>query len=787
MAKKRAKTSSRPRRSSAKKRSIWSFLIGLALKLSLLGAVFLAVILVYTDAQVREKFEGKRWALPAKVYARPLELYPGQPLTLADLRLELQTLGYQLVPAVNRPGSAELGNQRARIHTRGFAFPDEPERPRRLVLDFQGERLQRIRDEVAGRDLPLVRMEPVLIGGIYPHTNEDRDLIRLQDAPDYLVDALIVVEDRSYYSHFGISLKGMSRAAWVNFRAGRFVQGGSTLTQQLIKNFYLTSERTLSRKLLELPMALVMDMRYSKDEILEAYLNEVYLGQSGSRAIHGFGLASQFYFSRPLPELDLHQVALLVALVKGPSFYDPRRNPERALTRRNLVLNLLHEEGVITAEALRQSLEKPLDVVQSRSLQKGAYPAYLDLVKRQLRKDYRDEDLGSEGLQVFTSLDPIVQSRADQALVSTLNTLEQRHGAAGKDLQGAVVVTDPQTGEVLAMVGGRDTRFEGFNRSLDAIRPIGSLVKPAVYLAALERGYTLVSPLQDEPINLRLPNGDVWTPQNFDRQTHGTVLLHRALARSYNLSTVHLGMEIGLPRVIDMMRRLGVERHLDAFPSLLLGAQGMSPLEVAEMYQTFAANGFRMPLRSIRMVTTAEGEELSRYPFQLRQQVEAKHVHLIQYALQEVVREGTARSIYQQLPSNLNVAGKTGTSNDQRDSWFAGYTGNRLAVVWVGRDDNSRLPFTSTGGALPVWTALMKAEKPTPLQASRPQGIEYAWIDEETGLRSDPRCEGSRQLPFLEGSAPLRSVDCGQFNLPTEAPSGSGADPDAGWFRNWFR
>ncbi|RAU16614.1 penicillin-binding protein 1B [Nitrincola tibetensis] len=786
MSKKRVKTTRRRGQNQKKSTgsAIFKWIFAAFLKLSILGAVFFAVVLIYVDGQVREKFEGKRWALPAKVYARPLELYPGQSISIQDLREELTGLGYRFVSAAQGPGNVEVANNRVRVITRGFDFPDGAEPQRRLMLEFSGERLQRLYDEARNETLPLVRMEPIQIGGIYPHSNEDRDLIRIEEAPPFLKEALLVVEDRDYYSHHGISIKGISRALWVNIQAGRFVQGGSTLTQQLIKNFYLTSDRTLSRKLLELPMALVMDFRYEKDEILEAYLNEVYLGQSGTRAVHGFGLASQFYFSRPVTELELHQVALLVAMVKGPSFYDPRRNPERALQRRNLVLSMLRDHGHISDAQFQEVAALPLGIAQARSLHKGAYPAYLDLVRRQLRKDYRDEDLSSEGLLIFTALDPLAQSRADQSMVTVLNDLEKRHGARGNDLQGAMVVTDPQTGEVLAVVGGKDTRYEGFNRGLDAVRPIGSLAKPAIYLAALEQGYTLASVLQDTAINMRLPNGDVWTPQNFDRQIYGSVLMHRALARSLNLSTVNLGMEIGLPKVVDVLKRLGVERDIQLFPSMLLGAQGMSPIEVAEMYQTFASNGFRMPLRSIRMVTTAEGEELSRYPFQLRQQVDAAYVHLIQYAMQEVAREGTARSIYQRLPTSLNVAGKTGTSSDQRDSWFAGYAGNRLAVVWVGRDDNSQLPFTSTGGALPVWIEFMARDKPEPLVAARPSGIEYVWIDEETGLRSDPLCQGSRQLPFITGSAPQLSVDCGQHpsvNTPTPV------EPSSGWLRNWFR
>ncbi|MCD8513299.1 MAG: penicillin-binding protein 1B [Nitrincola sp.] len=785
MQKKRVKKGQSSSRKPKKRRSILGYLFSLLVKLTLLGVIFFAVVLIYVDGQVREKFEGKRWELPAKVYARPLEVFVGQTLSHDHLRKELNQLGYRVVSAANGPGTAEFASTRVRIFTRGFAFPDEVEPSRRLLIDFAQGQVQRITDEQTQSAVALVRLEPALIGGIYPRSNEDRHLIRLEDAPPLLKETLLVVEDREFYDHFGISPKGMIRAAVVNARAGRFVQGGSTLTQQLIKNFYLTSDRTLTRKLLELPMALAMDFRYEKDEILEAYLNEVYLGQSGVRAIHGFGLASQFYFGRPISELELHQVALLVALVKGPSFYDPRRNPERATARRNLVINLLADQGYISTAERDQAIAEPLGVRQSRRMQSGNFPAYLDLVKRQLLKEYRPEDLSTEGLLIFTSLDPISQANADAAISEVLADLQKRHGERAGELQGAMVVTDPRTGEVLAMVGGKDTRFEGFNRALDARRAVGSLIKPAIFLAAIEQGYTLGSVLNDTPVELRLPNGDIWRPQNFDRQSHGNILFITALARSLNQSTVHLGLDIGLPKVIDVLKRLGVERNIQALPSLMLGAQEMTPMEMAEVYQTLAADGFRMPLRSIRMVTTADGQELSRYPFQLRQQVAAEPIYLIRYAMQEVGRTGTARSAYQRLPAELNFAGKTGTSNDQRDSWFAGFSGSRLAVVWVGRDDNSPLPFTSTGGALPVWTAFMHQEKSEPLVSRRPAGITMQWIDEASGRLSDPICEGSRQLPYIQGTEPRVSVDCGQF---IHLPQPNHAEDDSnGWFRNLFR
>ncbi|MCP4597705.1 penicillin-binding protein 1B [Neptuniibacter sp.] len=776
MTKKRASKSSSRGPKAKKPRSFLKKLLFLFFKLSLLGLVLGGIGLIYLDIQIKNKFEGKRWALPAKVYARPLELYPGQVLSKTALKQELQGLGYRFVNQASQPGMVEWAANRARIYTRGFSFPDSEEAAKKLLLSFRGDQLVSINDS-RGQQVSLSRLEPILIGGIYPRDNEDRDLIRLDQAPEYLKEALIQIEDRDYYQHFGISLRGIARAMWVNIQARRFVQGGSTLTQQLIKNFYLTSDRTLARKLMEIPMAVLLDLHYDKDEILEAYLNEVYLGQSGSRAVHGFGLASQYYFAQPINELKLHQVALLAGMVKGPSYYDPRRHPKRAKQRRDLVLKVLQEQGVISMKQRLDAEKRSLGVVKQRSLHKGAYPAYLDLVKRQLREEYPEEVLSSEGLKVFTSLDPMVQANSAAALANTIDSLQKRYGKPVKALQGGIVVTDPQTGEVLALVGGKNARYQGFNRALDARRPIGSLVKPAVFLAGLENGYTLASLLDDQPISVPLPNGSSWIPQNFDRTSHGKVPLFRSLAKSYNQSTAQLGMDIGLDNVVDMLERLGIEREPKPYPSLLLGAESMSPFEIAQVYQTIAANGFRTPMRAIRLVTDAEGQELSRYPFEVKQVVSAENMHLIQYALQAVTREGTARSIYNRLPAAMNVAGKTGTSNGQRDSWFAGFAGDRMAVVWLGLDENGKLPFTGSGGALRVWTDLMVKEKPHSFMAVQPEGIEYHWVEEQTGLLAAEHCEGVRQLPFIKGTAPKQYAEC----------AAKQQDESLDWFKRWFR
>jgi penicillin-binding protein 1B len=746
------------------------------LKLGLVGLVILAGFAIYLDAVVQEKFSGKRWTIPAKVYARPLELFVGQKLAKDDFLRELDALGYRRESVVNGPGAVSVAGNSIELHSRGFQFYEGAEPAQRVRVRFSGDYVAGL-TQANGSNLAVARLEPVLIGGLYPAHQEDRILIKLDQVPTYLIEALVAVEDRDYFDHFGVSPKGIARAMWVNATSGRVVQGGSTLTQQLVKNFYLTNERTLARKATEAMMAVLLELHYDKQEILEAYMNEVFLGQDGQRAIHGFGLASQYFFSQPVSELKLEQVALLVGMVKGPTFFNPRRNPERALARRNLVIDLLAEQGSITADEAAAAKQKPLGVTSRGSMADSSFPAFLDLVKRQLREDYRDQDLTEEGLRIFTSLDPILQLKAEEALAETLKRLAGRKGVDA--VQAGMVVTNPETGEIQALIGSRQPRFAGFNRALDAVRPIGSLVKPAIYLSALERPsqYTLTSWLEDEPFSIKGQDGQVWTPQNYDRKAHGTIYLYQGLAQSYNLSTAKLGLEIGVPNVLKTLERLGVERKWPAYPSMLLGAGALTPMEVAGMYQTLANGGFNTPLRGIRSVLTADGEPLGRYPFKIQQRFDPGAIYLLQNAMQRTMREGTGRSVYSQLPSSLNLAGKTGTSNDSRDSWFAGFSQDLLSVVWLGRDDNGPTPLTGATGALQVWTSFMRKADPLPLDMPMPDNVTQAWIDRQTGLGSASGCPNAVQMPYIRGSEPAPGSACG-----IQAPVESVMD----WVKGWL-
>jgi len=647
-------------------------------------AAFLAFAL-YLDLRVTGEFEGRRFSLPARIYARPLELHAGVRIPPADVEDELRALGYQAGER-ETPGWFVRSGNTLEISVRPFVFWDGAQPARRLRVEFESAVVKRVVSEE--KDLPLARLEPLLIGGIYPAGNEDRVLVRLSEVPRHLVMELIAIEDRSFFSHMGFDPRALARAA-VRSATGR-TEGGSTITQQLVKNFFLTPERTIRRKVTELVMAVLLEMHYGKEEILETYLNEIYLGQDRDRAIHGVGLAAQFYFGKEVRHLSLAESALLVAMVKGPAVYDPRRHSQRALERRNLVLHEAKEQGYLTVEQYSAARTMPLGVISKPAHGTTPHPAYVQLVHRQLRRDYDEKDLRSEGLRIFTALDPRVQGSAESALSKRLAQFDRDRRFGPPGIEGAVVVTDPQSGEIQALVAGRDPRYRGFNRAVDAARPIGSLLKPVVYLTALQEPakYTLVTPIDDGPFVWKSRGAPDWEPQNYDKQFHGIVPLRTALAQSYNAATARLGTEIGVEKVLDNVRKLGIERPLKPFASTLLGAVELSPLEVAQMYQTLASGGFRTPLRAIREVTTQEGRPLARYALRVEQAIAPESAYLITAAMQGVVREGTAQGLKSMVPAEIAVAGKTGTTDEQRDAWFAGFTGDRLAVVWVGYDDN---------------------------------------------------------------------------------------------------
>jgi penicillin-binding protein 1B len=774
MARRRKRGRRKTRRKVVRRRSLW-------LRLVLLLCLVLAGYVAYLDLQVRQQFDGKRWSLPARVYARPLDLYVGRELSAEQFQEELRALYYRPVKTATQPGRYSRDHNIFHVVTRPFTFWDGQQNSASIRVRFSGNRVSALTDAGTGRPANLARLDPVLVGSFYPAHNEDRVLLKLDAVPVSLTDALIAVEDRGFYKHHGVAPLSIMRAFWANLRAGGVVQGGSTLTQQLVKNFFLSSERSLTRKFNEAIMALLLEWHYEKDEILEAYLNEVYLGQDGQRAVHGFGLASHFYFEKPLAELNIAQTALLVGLVKGPSYYNPWRHPERARARRNLVLDAMADLGLVGRDEAARARNTPLEVSRQGRKAINTFPAFLDLVRRQLQRDYRDEDITTEGLTIFTTLDPQLQWQLEQALASGLRGLEKGRGIEGGKLEGAAVVISVQGGEVLALAGGRNPKFAGFNRALDAHRQVGSLLKPAVYLTALEKPerYTLATLLDDSPLTYTARNGTVWKPGNYDRMSHGKVPLYQSLAHSYNISTARLGLDLGMDSVVATLRRLGVEQDLNPYPSLLLGAVEMSPLQVAGLYQTFASGGFLTPLRAINAVLAADKTPLQRYSLSVRAVVEPAPVYLVNTALRHVVQEGTGRALYQTLPEDWDIAGKTGTTDDLRDSWFAGFTGDRLGVVWIGRDDNASTGLTGSTGALRIWRDLFRHVGEPGSSQTVSEQVEYHDIDPATGLLADAGCKDAVQLPFITGSVPSEYAPCARGDQALPNP--------VDWFKELFQ
>jgi penicillin-binding protein 1B len=731
-----------------------------SLRFALLAAVLAtAGFTLYLDFRVRSEFEGRRFALPARIFARPLELHAGLRIAQADVEDELRQLGYREAPPEGESGWFSKTPDSLEIALRPFIFWDGRQPAKRVSISFDQGKVAALRDST-GTELALARLEPLPIGGIYPAGNEDRVLVRLGDVPKHLLQALIAVEDRKFFTHHGFDTRGLARAAW-SLTSDK-VQGGSTITQQLVKNFFLTPERTLRRKFTELVMAVLLEIHYDKNEILETYLNEIYFGQDRDRAIHGVGLASQFYFGKEVQHLTPAESALLVGIVRGPAVYDPYRHPARALERRNLVLRESRDQGAITLEEYAVARSSSLNVSKKIGMGTTPYPAFLQLVHRQLRRDYDEADLRTEGLRIFTTLDPRAQVAAETALAKRLAQFDKERRFGQPGLEGAVVVTDPQSGEVQALVGGRDPRYRGYNRALDAARPVGSLLKPAIYLTALSdpARYTLLTPIDDGPFVWKSRGAPDWQPNNYDKKFHGVVPLRTALAQSYNAAAARLGTDLGVERVLDNVRRLGVERPLRPFASTLLGAVELSPFEVAQMYQTIASGGWRSPLRSIREVTTQDGRPLSRYPLAVEQAFAPEPIYLLTAAMQGVVREGTAQGLNKFLPAEAAVAGKTGTTDEQRDAWFAGFTGDRLGVVWIGYDDNRAARLSGASAALPIWGDMMGALAPEPLALAKPERVELVWIDPQTGLRGGTSCPGSTEVPFVQGSAPRERAPC---------------------------
>ncbi|WP_241722258.1 bifunctional glycosyl transferase/transpeptidase [Raoultella sp. HC6] len=708
-----------------RRKRTWLWLL---IKLGIVVAVLVAAYGVYLDQKIRSRIDGKVWELPAAVYGRMVNLEPDMQVSKNEMVRLLNATQYRQVSAMTRPGEYTVQANSIEMIRRPFDFPDSKEGQVRARLTFDGDRLETIENMENNRQFGFFRLDPRLITMLQSANGEQRLFVKRSGFPDLLVDTLLATEDRHFYEHDGISLYSIGRAVLANLTAGRTVQGASTLTQQLVKNLFLSSERSYWRKANEAYMALIVDARYSKDRILELYMNEVYLGQSGDNEIRGFPLASLYYFGRPVEELSLDQQALLVGMVKGASIYNPWRNPKLSLERRNLVLRLLQQQNVIDQELYDMLSARPLGV-QPRGGVISPQPAFMQMVRQELQAKLGDKVKDLSGVKIFTTFDSVAQDAAEKAATEGIPALKKQRKLA--DLETAMVVVDRYTGEVRAMVGGAEPQFAGYNRAMQARRSIGSLAKPATYLTALSQPnqYRLNTAIADAPVTIRLSNGQTWSPQNDDRRFSGQVMLVDALTRSMNVPTVNLGMALGLPAVIDTWVKLGAPKdQLSPVPAMILGALNLTPIEVAQAFQTIASGGNRATLSALRSVIAEDGTVLYQSYPQAERAVPAQAAYMTLWTMQQVVQRGTGRQLGAKYPG-LHLAGKTGTTNNNVDTWFAGIDGSQVTITWVGRDNNQPTKLYGASGAMSIYQRYLANQTPTPLVLTAPEDVVDMGVD----------------------------------------------------------
>lgn len=772
----------------------------LLLKLFIVFVVLIAIYGVYLDQKIRSRIDGKVWQLPAAVYGRMVNLEPDMSISKNEMVKLLQATQYRQVTKMTRPGEFTVQAKSIEMIRRPFDFPDSKEGQVRARLTFDGDRLETIENMDNDRQFGFFRLDPRLITMLSSANGEQRLFVARNGFPDLLVDTLLATEDRHFYEHDGISLYSIGRAVLANLTAGRTVQGASTLTQQLVKNLFLSSERSYWRKANEAYMAVLMDARYSKDRILELYMNEVYLGQSGDNEIRGFPLASLYYFGRPVEELSLDQQALLVGMVKGASIYNPWRNPKLALERRNLVLRLLQQQQVIDQELYDMLSARPLGV-QPRGGVISPQPAFMQMVRQELQSKLGDKVKDLSGVKIFTTFDSVAQDAAEKAAVEGIPALKKQRKLS--DLETAMVVVDRNTGEVRAMVGGAEPQFAGYNRAMQARRSIGSLAKPATYLTALSQPnqYRLNTWIADAPISLRQPNGQVWSPQNDDKQFSGQVMLVDALTRSMNVPTVNLGMALGLPAITETWQKLGVPKdQLHPVPAMILGALNLTPIEVAQAFQTIASGGNRAQLSALRSVIAEDGSVLYQSFPQAERAVPAQAAYMTLWTMQQVVQRGTGRQLGAKYPG-LHLAGKTGTTNNNVDTWFAGIDGREVVITWVGRDNNQPTKLYGASGAMSIYQRYLANQSPVPLNLVAPEDIVDMGVDGSGnficggGMRTlpvwttnpDSLCQQSQPEqptgnPFDQSSQPQQP----QQQQPQQQNEKKDSDGVAGWIKDMF-
>ncbi len=730
------------------------------------GALWTRAWIAELDDRVAKTFERGPWDLPARVYAAPFVFHPGLHPKKVGFFDRLARLRYREVKTQpSRRGEYRQASDGTEIFLRGFAYPRQPAPQRRLRLNTTDGVITSMVDLDGGEEVYSAQLEPELLSAVQRSAWEQRRVLTLAEVPPRLVHAILTTEDRRFYEHGGIDLRGIGRAVIANLGGGR-PQGGSTITQQLVKNIFLTHERSLRRKLPEAFLAVLVERRYSKNQILESYLNEIYLGQDGPRAIHGIWEAALFYFSRSPNELSLGETALLAGLIRAPNSTSPLKHPDRARRRRDTVLQQLADVGTITPSELAAALAEPIrSGAPHPNAATGRY--FVDFVREEVETKYPEEVLNRAGFDLFTTIDSELQAAAEAAVRDGLRQLVESYRSlsnGGGKPQAALIAMRPQTGAILAMVGGDSYAESQYNRAVHALRQPGSTFKPIVFLAAFEASspdapITPATLLEDAPFEWQY-DSRTWRPHNYKDTYLGTVTARRALEMSLNSATARLAERVGLDAVAATAQAAGIDREIPLLPSMTLGAIEITPLDVAEAYSTIANGGIHVEPKALGKVVTPAGELIELRAPRVSRAASPEAAYLVTHLMEGVLDSGSGRGA-RERGFSIPAAGKTGTTNDARDAWFAGFTPDLVAVVWVGYDRDRPLGLTGSQAALPIWTEFMKratAGRP-PRQFHRPPGIEMIEIDPATGMRATGNCPQSIDEAFRSGETPEKTCE----------------------------